>query len=184
MEILFVNACVRKESRTLTLCRKYLEKYDSCEIKEVELQTSGLLPFDEKMLEKRNEDIARGNLSGSRYSYAKDFADADMILIGAPFWDNSFPSYLKVYFEHICVNGLTFGYSPEGKPLSLCKAKELVYITTAGGYISKRGSCEAYIRDMCDMFGIEKVRFIAAEGLDIIGNDPEKILEETEEKMR
>ena len=184
VKVLFVNACIRKESRTLVLCREYLNRFKPDEVEEVNLQELKLLPFNVLMLNQRNADIEAKDWSGREYDLAKKFAAADRIVIGAPFWDYSFPACLKVYFEHICVNGITFGYSPDGTPLSLCKAEKLAYITTAGGYISKRKSCEAHIRDLCDMFSIQSMQFICAEGLDIIGNDPQKILASTLERIR
>ena len=45
------------------------------------------------------------------YLYAKDFAEADVIVVAAPYWDLSFPSILKVFFEHINVLKLVFDYS-------------------------------------------------------------------------
>ena len=183
MKVLFVNSCIRKNSRTLILCRKYLEKFRTDDIKEINVQNYGLKPFDEKMLEKRNNDITDGDFSDCEYDLAKEFALSDLIVIGAPFWDNSFPAVLKIYLEHICVNGITFGYDSSGKPLSLCKAEKLVYITTSGGYISQRNSCKLLLEDMCDMFGIDKLEFISAQGLDIVGNNPDEIIKITEQKI-
>lgn len=132
MKTLFINACVREESRTLQLCREYMKRHWEKEtVTEVSLKDSLLTPVNEEMLRQRDADISVGDFSSSRYDWAKDFADADEILIGAPFWDCSFPSMLKVYLEHVCVNGITFGYGSDGVPMALCKAKKLIYITTA-----------------------------------------------------
>lgn len=186
MKLLFVNACVRPDSRTLRLCRTYLKKLtedSNISVQEVDLQQEALRPFDLDMLQKRDADIAQSNFSGDSYRYAKEFADADLILIGAPYWDNSFPSALKVYLEHICVNKITFGYGKNGIPQSLCRAEKLVYITTAGGYIGTRNSAETYLKDMCDMFGIREMEVYRAEGLDIFGNDVEAILKAAAERF-
>lgn len=102
--------------------------------------------------------------------------------ISAPFWDLSFPSVFRVYLEHISVNGITFGY-PNGVPTGYCKAKELVYITTAGGYLPENSSLEQYLKELCIMFGIDKLTFIKAEGLDIIENNSDQILEEAISKL-
>ena len=69
------------------------------------------------------------------FKYAKQFADSDTIVIAAPYWDLMFPALLKIYFEAITVTGITFKYSPEGQPIGLCKAKRLIYLTTAGGRV-------------------------------------------------
>ena len=47
------------------------------------------------------------------------------------------------------------------------------------------GNCAYdYIRKLCSgLLGVEQFRFIRAQGLDIYGNDPEKILSDAIEKM-
>lgn len=180
--VLFVNACVREGSRTLSLCRNYLRTCcPDAAVQELVLAQEQLRPLDREGLEKRNADIIRGDLSGARYGHARNFAAADRIVIGAPYWDCSFPALLKIYLEQICVNGITFGYSKEGAPLPLCKADRLVYITTSGGPIGE--ALRLHLEDLCRMFGIAKLELYAAEGLDIFGNDPEAILRATAEKM-
>ena len=78
------------------------------------------------------EDIKKGDFSSSAYDYAKDFDASDEIVIGAPYRDYSFPSLLKAYFEHICVNKLTSAYKSDGEEYLLRKANRLTYIFTAG----------------------------------------------------
>lgn len=185
MNLLFVNACVRPQSRTLELCREYISLLESrCDIEltELDLGRMHLQSFDYDMLCQRDRDIANGDFTSDRYAPAKAFATADMILIGAPYWDYSFPSSLKVFFEHVSVNTLTFRY--EGADcISMCKSDRLCYITTAGGYIGDRNSGERYISDMCRVFGIDKTEFFRAEGLDIYGNDAEEIIKKVKEEM-
>lgn len=186
MDLLFVNACVRPQSRTLELCREYISLLESrydIELTELDLGKMHLQSFDYDMLCRRDNDIARGDFSSDIYAPAKAFAAADMILIGTPYWDYSFPSSLKVFFEHISVNMLTFRYEGDDC-ISMCKAGRLCYITTAGGYIGDRNSGEQYVSDMCRVFGIEKTEFFRAEGLDIYGNDAEEIIEKVKEEMR
>ena len=131
MTTLFVNACAREESRTLSLCRAYLEGNPAVE--EVRLFERNLVPFDWKMVEERVALIEKADWGDSMFDLAKQFAAADEIVIGAPYWDLSFPAVLKVYIEHVTVNGIVFHYTEEGRPEGLCKAKRLVYITTSGG---------------------------------------------------
>lgn len=178
---LFINACIGKESRTLRLCRAYLERRvggQGIAINEINLERAGLAPFNESMLRQRGEDVRSGRLDGPEYKYSRAFAAADFIVIGAPYWDYSFPSLLKVYIEHICVNKITFSYDEEGNQVPLCKAKRLCYITTVGGYVGSHDSGERYLKDMCDMFGIPVFQSYRAEGLDILGCDVEKTLED------
>ncbi len=174
--ILFVNACVRKQSRTLRLANQLMDKLDG-EIKEVKLETVEFPIVDEEFINRREELENAGQYDDPMFSLAKDFAIADMIVIAAPYYDLSFPAILKQYFEQINVLGVTFTYSDSGVPQGLCKAKSLYYVTTSGGPIISDDFGFGYVKALANTFyGIEKVYQIKAEGLDIIGADVESIL--------
>ena len=102
-KILFINACVRHNSRTLELSKYLLGKLDG-EITEVDLYKEKFLPLCNKGLEKR----ANHDIEGTEFECAKQFSEADIIVVAAPFWDLSFPAVLKLYFENITVSGITF----------------------------------------------------------------------------
>ena len=86
--------------------------------------------------------------------------------------------------EQLCVNKLTFYYNTKGMPCGLTNIKKVVYMTTAGGYIGKNNFGFDYIKGLFStLFGIDDISFFSAEGLDISGNDPEKILSETINKI-
>lgn len=175
--ILFINACVRSNSRTLRLAERFLSAMTS-EIKEVCLENIAFPLTDQKFLTFRDNCIKTGDFSAEIFQLAKDFAAADEIVIAAPYWDLSFPAALKQYFEQINVLGLTFVYTEEGFPRSLCKAEKLTYITTSGGPIISDEFGFGYIKALANNFyGISDVNYIKAEGLDIIGADVEKILD-------
>lgn len=171
---LFVNCCPRSGSRTKILADKLLSKLG--EYTEICPGKEGLLPLDEERLGHRSGLIAKGNYSDPLFSYAKQFASADTIVIAAPFWDLSFPSELKIYIENIYVTGIVSRYGSDGRPVGLCSAETLYYVTTAGGPYDGRYSFD-YIKDMAEnYFGIGRAVLIKAEMLDIEGNDPERIL--------
>lgn len=175
-EILFVNCCVRDGSRTKRLAEYVLKKMGG-NSEEVNISLSDLRPLDKALLEKRNDDIARGDYSNRMYDQARLFSSADNIVIAAPYWDLSFPSCLKVYIENISVLGLTFEYGTDGKPKGLCKANRFIYVTTSGGRIGEYNLGYDYIHALfTGLFGFEKGIFIKAEELDIDGKDPELIL--------
>ena len=181
--ILFINTCVRKDSRTKRLANYLLSKLDD-EIKEVNLEKEQILPLTNEMLEFRTKLIESKNFDNPMFDYAKDFAKADVIVISAPFWDLSFPASLKCYIEAVNILGLTFGYSSEGIPYGLCNAKKLYYITTSGGKIFNNEFGFGYIKSLCENFyGIKDIVFIKAEELDIIGSDIEEILKKAEDTI-
>lgn len=169
MKTLFIDVCIspHTESRTRAFCKEYITK--NCldiEIDELPLYQMKLEPLDKAALNKRDNLIAKKEYTDDMFKLARQFKDAQMIIIGAPYWDLSFPSLLKVYVEHIMVNGLTFKYE-DGKPIGLCQAKKLVYITTAGGYIGNYNFGFDYIKTIANTLGIKDTDFVSKEGLDI-----------------
>ena len=174
--VLYINACVRDESRTDRLARKLLDKLG--EYTELKLSCEDIKPLDKDTLEYRSELIAKGQFDNDMFKYAHQFAEADVIVISAPFWDMSFPAILKTYIENIYITGLVSKYGEDGRPVGLCKASKLYYVTTAGGPYVGTYSYD-YIKDLAlGAFDIKETELIYAEMLDIVGNDSEKILNE------
>lgn len=173
--ILYLNCCVRSDSRTDRLARALLQKLGS-DVTEVYLPTFAVAPLDEKRLAWRTEKVAAGDFSDPYFDLAKQFAAADTVVISAPFWDLSFPAVLKVYFENVYILGLTSSYDENGVPVGLCNADTLYYVSTAGGpFFPEYGY--RYVRDLTTRcFGVNRAKAVVAEGLDVFGNDPEAIL--------
>ncbi len=173
--ILYINCCVREASRTDRLARRVLELLGG-EVKELRLYEEDLRPLDRGTLKRRTALIEQGSYGDRMFEYAKQFAAADSIVIAAPYWDLSFPAPLKVYFENIYVTGIVSEYTEEGVPRGLCRAKRLIYVTTAGGPYDPTYSY-GYVKSLAeDFFGIPEVSLVKAEMLDIVGNDAEEIL--------
>lgn len=172
--VLYINCCVRKESRTDRLARAVLKNMG--DYTEIVLHTEDIKPLTEEVLEKRTALLANGAFDDPMFSYARQFAKADKIVISAPFWDGSFPSLLKVYIENIYAIGIVSRYGADGMPVGMCRADELIYVTTAGGQYLPDFSYD-YIKSIAEnCFGIKKTKLIKAEMLDIEGLDAEKIL--------
>ncbi len=169
---LFVNACMRKEqSRTLALCREYLAGKEH--VVEVDLPALALKPFDGQTAERRADLQKAGSWDDPIFELSKQFAAADEIVIGAPYWDLSFPAALKVYLEYVSVCDIAFHYTEDARCEGLCKARTLTYITSCGGFVEGANFGYEYLCGIAKMFGIPETRFVAAEGLDIVGIDVE-----------
>lgn len=179
MKLLYINACVRKGSRTNRIAKELIAKIaGDDEVQEVRLDTSGLLPLNEERLDRRTELISEGKFGDPIFDQAKQFAAADTIVIAAPYWDGSFPSLLKIYIENIYVTGIVSKYGEDGRPCGMCRAKKLYYVTTAGGPYNQDFSY-SYIRDLAvNFFGIPETELIKAEMLDVQGFDAEAIVKQ------
>ena len=178
MSILFINACVRENSRTLVLAKSILSNM-SGRVTEVNLNVEKIAPLNRELLEKREKLIKDKNVSDPMLRYAIQFADADEIVIAAPFWDLSFPAVLKAYMEQITVSGITFEYI-DGRPYGLCKAKRLTYVTTSGGPIFADFGYE-YVKTLAKSFyGINETKAYRAMNLDVNMISAEEVLTKAE----
>ena len=183
MSILFINACARKDSRTKILADYLLTKFKSS-VQERNLTTTPILPLSEEMLERRTVWAGKQDFNHPLFELAKEFAAADTIVIAAPFWDLSFPALLKIYIENINVVGITFAYNKDGNPCGLCKAKQLYYITTAGGPIFNDAYGYGYVKELAEKFyAIPEIYCIKAENLDVENADVEQILHDTKRNI-
>ena len=181
--VLFVNACVRKESRTKALAEKLLNKLGES-YQEVVLKDINFPVVNEEFLNQRERLVSEVDFDNPIFVYARQFAAANTIVIAAPYWDLSFPAMLKQYLEQVSVVGVTFKYSEEGAPVSLCNAKRLFYVTTAGGDFTPEDYGFGYVKALANgYFGIPEVIQIKVDGLDIYGADVYSIINEAYNKI-
>lgn len=182
MKTLFVNACVRPESRTLKLANHVLNKLG--DYTEVNLEKENIQPLNLETMQQRDALLKAKDFDAPMLKYAKQFAAAETVVIAAPYWDLSFPAMLKNYIEAVTVNGITFTYAEDGHPVSLNNIKKVVYVTTAGGPTTNMDfGCE-YITGVCkNLYGIPEVKCYKAEMLDVFVDDVDSILAKVMEEI-
>lgn len=186
--VLFVNACPRgADSRTLRLCRAFLEEARAalprmCLI-ERDLNTSGLRSVDAGILAVKEACCDARDWSSPLFEAARELRGADAVVIGAPYWDLSFPSILKVWVENVYARGLTFRYE-EDRPVGLCAGKAACYITTAGGPIGDEDWGTGYLHAVLRTLGIPSFECFSADALDLEHTDTERVMKEAERSVR
>lgn len=173
--ILFINGCIREHnSRTLKIANTYIENLKNQ--KDFNLIERNLSNEDINFLSNKSFDLKTGEISSSNVFFAKEFADADEIILAAPFWEFLFPAIVSCYFEMVSIPGITFKYTENGSA-GLCKAKSFTYIYTSGDYLSEDDKiCEKYISRLSKLYGISEFSTISAEGLDIETNCADTIV--------
>ncbi len=180
---LFINACPREGSRTLELARYLLTKLEGT-AEELLLFEENLLPLNGKTLALRDKMTVQGCFDHPIFKYARQFANADTVVIAAPFWDLSFPSALKIWLEYAMALSVTFHYNEKGMPQGLCKAKRLFYISTAGGPVLPSHLGFDYVNALAkNYFSIDETALFSAENLDVMGADTEAILKQAREQI-
>jgi FMN-dependent NADH-azoreductase len=99
---------------------------------------------------------------------------ADTVVIGAPMYNFSVPTTLRVWFDHVLRAGVTFKYV-DGAVRGLLGGKRVIVIESRGGLYSE-GPAQAidfqepYLRHLLGFIGITDVTFVRAEK---IGYGPE-----------
>ncbi|MBQ4062128.1 MAG: NAD(P)H-dependent oxidoreductase [Christensenellaceae bacterium] len=185
MDLLFINACVRGKdlSRTYAAARAFIDTIKQTDpyINITECDLSSILPeyVSEKNFAAREEKIMRKDFADPMFDLAREFADADRIVIAAPMWDLGFPAILKAYIENVSVAGISFCYTDTGS-IGLCRADKMMFITTRGSDFSlpplsglEHGA--SYLRAMCQIYGIKSFECLGANGLDMEGSDAKEI---------
>ena len=176
MEILFVDACPRERSRTRKLAGRLLQHLPGNKTA-LKLTEENIPKITEEVVNRRYLDGKKKIFTDPVYDMAKQFAQADIVVIAAPYWDMSFPALLKRYIEAITVTGITFCYSESGVPIGMCRAGKLYYVTTAGGPIINETFGYGYIKMLAQgMYGIPDCCCFKAENLDVAGANEEEIL--------
>lgn len=184
MKLLVVDACMRGEaSRTRRLYEKLVESQaKDYEVEILKLAEEDLRPMSGADTDMRAELAGEGQMDHPMFRYAKQFKNADCVIVAAPYWDLSFPSALKVYFEHISVTGITFGY--EGAAcVGYCKAKKIIYLSTCGGFLQGVHLGAEYVKALGEMFGICHFQEFCVEGLDIDPTQAETLMAEGFKRM-
>lgn len=183
MKVLFVNAAFREESRTLRLAEHYIGRYE--QVDRVELGDMELSPFNRSILKEYNQAVSTHCFDAQMFELAKQFAEAEEIVIAAPFWNYGMPAVLHTYLEYVCTQGITFDMSRDGRYVSLCHAKKIVYITTAGGPIPEKDCAFGYLETIAKaFFGAPEMVYYKADCLDVYGVDVEEKLQMVMRIMR
>ncbi|WP_346939814.1 FMN-dependent NADH-azoreductase [uncultured Clostridium sp.] len=184
-KVLYIKANIKKEgeSRTFNVSDSFIEEYKSNNPSD-EIITLDL--YKENIDFLRPEDL--GEIFGAKneesrnnpiLKYAYQFAEADKYVIAAPMWNLSIPAILKAYIDYVSVTGITFKYTAEG-PVGLLKDKKAVHIVSRGGEYGDAPyeMGDRYLRTILGFFGIQDMKTIAVESLDVIGADVEWKVEE------
>ncbi|MBU3136758.1 FMN-dependent NADH-azoreductase [Clostridium gasigenes] len=185
-KVLYIKANAKKEgvSRTFRISDSFIEKYKELnpndEIITLDLYKEGIGFLTEEGINLRRPNQGEGK-DHPILKYAYQFAEADKYIIAAPFWNLSFPAILKAYIDYICVTGITFKYTAQG-PVGLCQGKNVVHIVGRGGGYSEGAAAgyemgDRYLRTIFGFLGITDFITIAANKLDVIGEDAEAIVQ-------
>ncbi len=181
-QVLLVDSCIRKEdSQTKRLleafCAALPQEYA---VTRLSLMEENLSCLAGDFFDQRQRLLEEGELSHPRFRYAHQFAQADIVVIAAPFWDLAFPALLKLYIENVSVDGITFAACEEGLR-GICRGSDLIFLTTRGGFYtgSELEMGSRYLDALHTFFGFDRYHCLAADGMNVAGFDAEAALQKT-----
>ena len=169
MKLLHIDSSIQGEgsaSRELTreIVARWVAERPDTQVTYLDLAAQELPHLSQKLLLRADE------LEAARSAEAlEQFLAADAIVIGAPVYNFTIPSQLKAWIDRITVAGKTFTYTANG-PQGLAGGKEVVVAVARGGVRAADASGEfgePYLKYLFAFLGIDKVRFVRAEGLAI-----------------
>lgn len=164
-KLFYVDACMRHGSNTKRIADAVVaELSKKYEVEMIRLSENDFPVVGNGIL----DDRANGIVPEEYVATAKKIANADRLVISAPFWDMSFPSALKVFFENMSLFNVTFA-SNEKECYGLCKAEKVLYITTRGMNISTGDEMEQatpYIKAIGRLWGLGELYVVSAQNMD------------------
>lgn len=187
-KVLYIKANAKSEglSRTFKISDSFIEAYKEAHAED-EIITLDLYDEGIDFLPKGNLDTVNKPKEGIDKNhpilkYAYQFLEADKYVIAEPLWNLGVPAILKAYIDYISANGITFKYTESG-PVGLCTGKKAINITSRGGNYDTEPSAsfemgDRYLKAIFAFLGITDFTTISADGLDVIENDADKIIEE------
>jgi FMN-dependent NADH-azoreductase len=117
------------------------------------------------------------------------FKRADLIMIFMPLHNFNIVSRLKDYIDNILIANKTFKYTADGSVGLLDGKQKVAYVQTSGSdyehdirYVNA-DIAPHYMRTILNFMGISKMELIRAEGLDLIENDKQAILENSKQTL-
>ena len=181
-KLVVIDACIRgEESRTRRIAEPVIEALAKrYEITRFDLTKMSLEPLTPETYAQR----AAGIIPIWAQEAARTIAEADRIVVAAPFWDMSFPAVVKVVFEHVSLFDITF--TDNGRPcVGQCKCEKVMYITTRGMNIPTGDAREPgsnYLHALSELWDLGTVLTVAAWNLDY--TTPEELEEKIENATR
>ncbi|MEN6515144.1 MAG: FMN-dependent NADH-azoreductase [Fervidobacterium sp.] len=186
--VLYIKANPKsnEESRTFQISEHFIETYKKNH-PEDQVITLDLYKEDIHFLTK--EDIyaifgpkTEESKNHPVLKYTYQFAQADKYVFAIPMWNLSVPAILKAYFDYVMVSGITFKYTEHGAVGLLKNKKAVCILTTGGEYMTPPMSdfemANRYVSTILSFMGVEDIKTIAAQRLDIQGEDVQKIMSE------
>ena len=140
-------------------------------------------PPAEHPSEARKLDIA------AQQALLKQWKEADQIYIYSPIHNFNVPSRLKDYFDKVLIRGETFAFNETGYVGLMSDATKVTAVLTSGSDFATDFRYQAidvapaFLRAALHTIGINHMKLIRAQGLDMIGNDKQALVNQAKAEL-
>ncbi|RYE00803.1 MAG: FMN-dependent NADH-azoreductase [Sphingobacteriales bacterium] len=157
---------------------KVIDTYPGSTIEEVNLNEVSIPHLSPVLLQAMftpADGLTEETRASLRYSdeAVQQLMAADIIVVGAPFYNFTIPSTLKAWIDHVTRAGITFSYGENG-PVGKVLGKK-VYVAMASGGVYSEGPMQAYdfaapyLRSYFGFLGMTDLTVYRVEGIKIPG---------------
>lgn len=181
LKVLRIDSSARRQGSTTRELADRLVEQIASEAGAIELTVRDVaqgLPFiDEEWIGANFTDAAERSERQRQVlalsdSLVAELKQADVLVIGAPMYNFGIPAALKAWVDMVARARLTFRYGENG-PVGLLGGKRVYLILATGGVAVGSGVdfASAYLRHALAFMGMTDVAVIAAERLNVQGED-------------
>lgn len=181
LKVLRIDSSARRQGSTTRELADRLVEQIASEAGAIELTVRDVaqgLPFiDEEWIGANFTDAAERSERQRQVlalsdSLVAELKQADVLVIGAPMYNFGIPAALKAWIDMVARARLTFRYGENG-PVGLLGGKRVYLILATGGVAVGSGVdfASAYLRHALAFMGMTDVAVIAAERLNVQGED-------------
>lgn len=105
-------------------------------------------------------------------SLIKELKESNTVVVAMPMYNFGVPSSFKSWVDRIARAGITFSYTENG-PVGLLENKKVFIVATRGGLYkgTVKDSQSQFLKDVFSFIGLNDVRFVYAEGLNMPDGD-------------
>lgn len=162
-----------------TIIEKIRDKYPDSTVRERDLTTDFFPHLDQVQIGSwftpaQNHSLQQAEAVKVSEEAIAEMQEADIYVIGAPFYNFAIPSTLKAYLDHVTRPGITFRYNEHGQPEGFLKNKK-AYVAIASSGVYSEGASQSfdfvspYLKFLLGFLGITDVSIFRVEGLKIEG---------------
>lgn len=178
MKILQINGSARTQGAHSTtvanrISERLLEQNPGAQVEVLDLSTNPVPVFDEAAIgavftpaeQRTPEQQARAEQS---MALVRQLQGADVLVLGVPMYNFGISSQLKDWIDNVSLNQVTFRYTENGPEGLLKNKRAYVGFARGGQYRGSPADTQTpFFKSWLGFVGIEDVRFIYAEGLNM-----------------